>query len=147
MAQVEIGLPEEKGRTQIFNIHTTTMKTNKKLSDDVNIFKLAEITKNFSGAEIEGVVRAAQSCALNRLVKADGTVTVDEDAADNLKVTMDDFLHALEHDIKPALGSSQDQLETFNMRGVIEWSPLVKHILQDGKLAVKQASQGTSGTT
>ena len=28
--------------------------------------ELAEVTKNFSGAEIEGLVRAAQSCALNR---------------------------------------------------------------------------------
>ena len=63
------------------------MKSNKKLSEDVDIAELASLTKNFSGAEIEGLVRAAQSCALNRLVKADGSVTVDEDAADNLKVS------------------------------------------------------------
>ena len=79
-------MPKENGRVQILNIHTTTMKSNKKLSDDVDIAELAGLTKNFSGAEIEGLVRAAQSCALNRLVKADGSVTVDEDAADNLKV-------------------------------------------------------------
>ena len=83
---MEIGLPKENGRVQILNIHTTTMKSNKKLSEDVDIAELAGLTKNFSGAEIEGLVRAAQSCALNRLVKADGSVTVDEDAADNLKV-------------------------------------------------------------
>ena len=84
---MEIGLPKENGRVQILNIHTTTMKSNKKLSEDVDIAELAGLTKNFSGAEIEGLVRAAQSCALNRLVKADGSVTVDEDAADNLKVS------------------------------------------------------------
>jgi vesicle-fusing ATPase len=32
----------------------------------VDLFELAQLTKNFSGAEIEGLVRAAQSCALNR---------------------------------------------------------------------------------
>ena len=45
------------------------MKANGKLSEDVNLHELATITKNFSGAELEGLVRAAQSCALNRLVK------------------------------------------------------------------------------
>ena len=34
--------------------------------EDVNLEELAGITKNFSGAELEGLVRAAQSCALNR---------------------------------------------------------------------------------
>ena len=45
------------------------MKTNDKMADDVDLAELAAITKNFSGAELEGLVRAAQSCALNRLVK------------------------------------------------------------------------------
>ena len=51
------------------NIHTTKMRANGKLGKDVDIEELAKITKNFSGAELEGLVRAAQSCALNRLVK------------------------------------------------------------------------------
>ena len=108
---VEIGLPKENGRVQILNIHTNTMKDNKKLAGDVNIEELAALTKNFSGAEIEGLVRAAQSCALNRLVKPDGGVSVDTEAIESLKITRADFLHALEHDIKPALGSAQDLLE------------------------------------
>ena len=72
--KIEIGLPKESGRTQILNIHTRKMKANGKLSDDVNIEELAKLTKNFSGAEIEGLVRASQACALNRLVKAKKTV-------------------------------------------------------------------------
>jgi vesicle-fusing ATPase len=50
------------------------MKANGKLGKDVDIEELAKITKNFSGAELEGLVRAAQSCALNRLVKASSKV-------------------------------------------------------------------------
>ncbi len=50
------------------------MRKNEKLSSDVELSELATMTKNFSGAEIEGLVRAAQSCALNRLVKASSKV-------------------------------------------------------------------------
>ena len=72
--QIEIGLPKEAGRIQILNIHTRTMVSHKKMASDVDLVELAGLTKNFSGAEIEGLVRAAQSCALNRLVKADAKV-------------------------------------------------------------------------
>merc|ERR1719249_557418 len=88
--QVEIGLPQESGRVQILNIHTKTMRANGKLAADIDLAELAALTKNFSGAEIEGLVRAAQSCALNRLVKADSKVEVDVDAAEKLMVGRSD---------------------------------------------------------
>lgn len=99
--QMEIGLPDEKGRLQILNIHTARMKEFKKMHNDVDLKELAAATKNFSGAEIEGLVRAAQSTALNRLIKATSKVEVDPNAVENLLITRADFLHALEHDIKP----------------------------------------------
>ena len=45
------------------------MLENKKLAGDADMKELARLTKNFSGAEIEGLVRAAQSYAMNRLIK------------------------------------------------------------------------------
>ena len=68
------GLPDENGRKQIFNIHTTRMRNMGKLDDGVDLGELAAETKNFSGAEIEGVVRAAQSTALNRMIKVSCTI-------------------------------------------------------------------------
>ena len=54
---------------QILRIHTAKMKENEKMGKDVDLVELSKVTKNFSGAEIEGLVRAAQSCALNRYAR------------------------------------------------------------------------------
>lgn len=62
-------LPDEAGRLQILQIHTRSLRENKLLGDDVDLKELAAQTKNFSGAEIEGLVRAAQSNAMNRFIK------------------------------------------------------------------------------
>lgn len=67
--QLEISLPDENGRLHILNIHTTKMREYGKLDKNVDLAELAALSKNFSGAEIEGLVRAAQSCAMNRSVK------------------------------------------------------------------------------
>ena len=50
------------------------MKKSGRLDPDVNIEELAALTKNFSGAEIEGLVRAAQSSSLNSYVTATSKV-------------------------------------------------------------------------
>lgn len=55
--QIEISLPDEKGRVQILNIHTSKIRKAGYLNSDVNIQELAESTKNFTGAEIEGLVK------------------------------------------------------------------------------------------
>ncbi|KAI6182666.1 Vesicle-fusing ATPase [Aphelenchoides bicaudatus] len=99
--QLEISLPDEFGRVQILKIHTSRLREFKKLGKDVDINDLAKRTKNFSGAEIEGLVRAAQSSAMNRLVKVTNTVQVDPEAIEKFAVGKDDFEYALEHDVKP----------------------------------------------
>ena len=50
------------------------MRKSGRLDADVDIAELATLTKNFSGAEIEGLVRAAQSTSLNSYVTATSKV-------------------------------------------------------------------------
>jgi len=136
--QMEIGLPDEKGRLQIVNIHTVKLKENDKLADDVVLKEIAKHTKNFSGAEIEGLVRAASSTAMNRLIKVGDKVEVNQNATESLKVTMADFRHALLHDVKPAFGISTEELELHVANGIFRWGPPVTRVEEDSNLMVQQ---------
>ena len=64
-----LGLPDEDGRMEILQIHTSQMRENKKLAKDVDLDELARRTRNFSGAEIEGLVRSAQATAMNKIIR------------------------------------------------------------------------------
>ncbi len=68
------GLPDENGRLEILRIHTAQMVKFNKLAADVDLEDLAKRTRNFSGAEIEGLVRSAQSTAMNKLVQVGGAL-------------------------------------------------------------------------
>ncbi|XP_042199266.1 vesicle-fusing ATPase [Callorhinchus milii] len=136
--KMEIGLPDENGRVQILNIHTARMREHKLLGDDVDVRELAVETKNFSGAELEGLVRAAQSTAMNRHIKAATKVEVDMERAEKLQVMRGDFLNSLENDIKPAFGINQEDYDSYIMNGIIVWGDPVTRALDDGELLVQQ---------
>ncbi|XP_024975861.1 vesicle-fusing ATPase-like [Cynara cardunculus var. scolymus] len=133
--QVEISLPDENGRFQILQIHTNKMKENSFLAPDVNLQELAARTKNYSGAELEGVVKSAVSYALNRQLSLDDlTKSVDEES---IKVTMDDFLNAL-HEVIPAFGASMDGLERCRLNGIVDCGQRHDHIFKRTMLLAEQ---------
>ncbi|XP_035998058.1 vesicle-fusing ATPase isoform X2 [Fundulus heteroclitus] len=136
--KMEIGLPDEKGRIQILNIHTAKMRQYNLLASDVDTKELAAETKNFSGAELEGLVRAAQSTAMNRHIKASNTVEVDMQTAEKLQVSRLDFMASLNNDIKPAYGTNQEDYASYVMNGIIRWGDPVSAALEDGELLVQQ---------
>merc|ERR1719433_375585 len=105
---VEISLPDEDGRQQILNIHTKSMRSAGYLDPSVSIEALAAKTKNFSGAELEGLIRSASSFALNRKVN----VTDLAKSKDMGQVTLnsEDFENAL-LEVKPMFGQHEDEFE------------------------------------
>ncbi|KAL3740106.1 hypothetical protein ACJRO7_021395 [Eucalyptus globulus] len=133
--QVEISLPDENDRLQIFQIHANQMKENFFLAPDVSLFELAARTKNYSGEEIEGAVKSVILDALNRQLSLDDlTKPVDEES---IKVTMDDFLNAL-LEIVPAFGASTDDLERCRLNGMVSCGDRHKHIYERAMLLVEQ---------
>lgn len=136
---MEISLPDEKGRVQILKIHTQKMRENNVMDPDVDLEELARLTKNFSGAEISGLVKSASSFAFSRHVKV-GTMAGISDDVVNMKVNREDFYHALE-EVKPAFGVSEEQLSTCIQYGIIHYSPTINEILKEGHLFVKQVGE------
>ena len=139
--QIEIGLPDERGRLQILQIHTSRMASNSFLARDVDLYELSQRTKNFSGAEIEGLVKSATSFALNRQVDVtDLSRPIDEDS---VKVTMEDFLSALE-EVKPAFGATLDMLDAYRVHGVLDYGRRHQHLIQSCKTLVRQVQESES---
>jgi transitional endoplasmic reticulum ATPase len=58
--------PDEKSRLQIFKIYTKGMP----LAKDVNLDQLTTMTKNYSGADIEGLCRESAMLALRKEINA-----------------------------------------------------------------------------
>lgn len=137
---MEISLPDEKGRVQIINIHTKNMRDNNVLAPDVNIEELAQLTKNFSGAEITGLVKAATSYAFSRHMKLGDKPTISEDVSE-MKVCREDFLNALE-EVQPLFGVAEEELEKRVQGGIIHYNSIIRTILDDGKLYVNQVGKG-----
>lgn len=139
--QVEIQLPDEEGRVQIFEIQTKKMRENNMLASDVNLKELAALTKNFSGAEIEGLVKSASSFAINKTVNiGKGATKLKTKDIANMKVTRQDFLNALQ-EVTPAFGVSEEDLKTCIEGGVFKFSNSVEDILKNGARYVRQVRE------
>lgn len=121
---MEISLPDEKGRVQILNIHTSKMRQNGVMDRDVDLIELAALTKNFSGAEISGLVKSATSFAFSRHVKV-GTLAGISDDVENLRVKREDFMNALD-EVQPAFGVAKEELEGVVQNGIIHFSSVVE---------------------
>ncbi|CAG8486068.1 1360_t:CDS:10 [Acaulospora morrowiae] len=138
---MEIGLPDEGGRMQILKIHTSKMRTNNIMDSDVDLNELASLTKNFSGAEINGLVKSASSFAFNRHVKV-GTLSGVTPDMENMKVNRNDFLSALD-EVRPAFGISEEELEQCVQNAIIKFAPFVERILSDGQLFIDQVKNSS----
>ena len=92
-SRILVPAPDKEARLEIFKIHTRNMP----LDDDIGLEELAERTKGYSGADIEGICREA------------GMIALREDIESN-KVKKRHFEEAL-NKIKPSV--SKTEIETY----------------------------------
>ncbi|KAL0231822.1 hypothetical protein GEMRC1_011226 [Eukaryota sp. GEM-RC1] len=120
--QIEVGLPNKEGRQQILAIHTQSIADNGLLADDVDLDELLEISENYTGAELAGVVRAACDTALSR--HAD-MKTGKISNLKQLKIYQNDFLRAFKV-LPPQFGRQENFLKNFAPNGLLNY-PLFEH--------------------
>ena len=90
--EIEIGIPDKKGRREILEIHTRGMP----LAEDVNLDKLAEITHGFSGADLAALCKEAAIRALRRVLPEIDLETdkIPAEILNKIEVTDKDFYDA-----------------------------------------------------
>jgi vesicle-fusing ATPase len=129
---VEIGLPSEAGRVQILQIHTKSMREHGLLeqaviddftSSDPDVpppNTLAKATKNYSGAEIAGLIRNAMSHALNRGVDPSKLGSALDLKKFKPQLRMSDLEQALAN-TKPNFGVDGDELGAHFRNGIVNY--------------------------
>mmetsp|Transcript_19703 Transcript_19703/g.29162 ORF Transcript_19703/g.29162 Transcript_19703/m.29162 type:complete len:806 (+) Transcript_19703:92-2509(+) len=91
--EIDIGVPDENGRLEIFRIHTRNMK----LDDDVDPESIARETHGFVGADMAALcTEAAMQCIREKMDLIDiDEETIDAEVLDAMAVSMDHFRFAL----------------------------------------------------
>lgn len=93
--EIEMGVPDKKGRKEILDIHTRHMP----LVKDVDLNHLSEITYGFVGADLEALAKEAAMHVLRRvqpeMTGLEENKPLPENLINKLKVTKKDFEYAL----------------------------------------------------
>ncbi len=92
--EIEIGIPDRKGRMEIFQVHSRGVP----LADDVKLETYADTTHGFVGADIALLVKEAAMHALRKILpRLDLDKEIPAELLDQLKVTNEDFDEARRH--------------------------------------------------
>ncbi len=104
--QIEISLPDEKGRLDILKIHTKKMNDSG-LLQNVNLNEIATIAKNFTGAELESVVKNAVSYSIAKEIDPNNLASIKDI---NPVITQVEMLKSV-NEIKPQFGTVSKEIE------------------------------------
>ena len=96
--EIMFGVPNEKGRLEILNIHTRNMPLDQSKDKGVDLAYISKITHGFVGADIESLIKEAAMNVIRRNINElnvkEGE-NIPKGVLEKLTVTMDDFREAL----------------------------------------------------
>lgn len=137
---LQIGLPDEKDRLEILQIKIADMKKNNLVDDSVDLTSWAVKTKNYTGAELEELVRKAVHYAMGAnftLEPSDGSLSIRKDIKDKSKlekVAQEHFRKAFA-EIQPAFGTDK-QFNKFKKESFIFCSEQMSTLVENFRQAV-----------
>ncbi|PVV03740.1 hypothetical protein BB560_001768 [Smittium megazygosporum] len=108
--EIDIGIPDPVGRLDILKIHTKNMK----LSDEIDLEKIAAETHGFVGSDLAALCSEA---AMQQIRKKMDLIDLEEDeipaeVLDSLAVSMEDFKYALQNSNPSALRETVVEVPT-----------------------------------
>jgi transitional endoplasmic reticulum ATPase len=92
--EIEIGVPNQKGRLNILKIHTRNMP----LAKDIDLAELADITYGFVGADLEALAKESAMVVLRKVLpdlKLNEKEPLSKEILEKLIITQKDFREAL----------------------------------------------------
>jgi len=92
--EIEVGVPDKKGRRIILGIHTRGMP----LTKNVNLDELAGVTHGFVGADLESLTKEAAMIVLRKFlpkITLEGDEAIPQDILEKLIIKHEDFVEAL----------------------------------------------------
>jgi transitional endoplasmic reticulum ATPase len=129
--EIEIGVPDKKGRHEILQIHTRGMP----LAEDVDLKKLSDITHGYTGADLSSLGRETAMKALRRYLPQ---INLEEErippsVLEKMEVTMEDFTNAYKEITPTAMREVYIEVPT------IHWTDIggLDEVKQDLKEAVE----------
>ena len=129
--EIEIGVPDKKGRYEIVQIHTRGMP----LTDDVDLDKLAKISHGYTGADMSALGRETAMKALRRYLPE---INLEEErippsVLEKMEIRMEDFLNAFREITPTAMREVYIEVPT------VQWTDIggLEDVKQDLKEAVE----------
>ena len=132
---IEIGLPNEEDRLEILGIHTKGI-----LLENVNLTRLAAITKNYSGAEIKGLADLAAKYAMSsNLEEVNGELVLKKEIQDGklpLAKVQEQHFDTAFADIQPTFGADRKYF-TYQSERFLAFSDEIIAALESFNQAIK----------
>jgi transitional endoplasmic reticulum ATPase len=129
--EIEIGVPDKKGRHEILQIHTRGMP----LAESVDIKKLSDMTHGYTGADLSALSRETAMKALRRYLPQ---INLEEErippsVLEKMEVTMEDFINAYKETTPTAMREVYIEVPT------VHWDDIggLEEVKQDLREAVE----------
>ncbi len=122
---IEVRLPSLQDRAEILMVHTKKIIESGLMMSDIDLPYIVENTDNFTGAEIESLVKIAVSYSIDRCTDFNSTNGKIFTGEQNIKVRNDDFLRALE-EIVPMFAKKDTILSKTLTTDFIMWDKSIE---------------------
>ncbi len=134
--EIEIGVPDKKGRNEVIQIHTRGMP----LAPDVDLKKLSDMTHGYTGADLSALGRETAMKALRRYLPQ---INLEEErippaVLEKMEVNMDDFINAYKEVTPTAMREVYIEVATVHWTDIGGLDDVKQHLIEAVEWPMKQ---------